>query len=58
MRTTTDTLTGKPFRWNSTVVFEMRDGQKIIVPARYTSSTAVWLHPGRTPAALLASLNP
>lgn len=57
MRTTTDTYTGKPFRWNATCVHQ-KDGKFIRVPARYTSRTAEWLHPSRVPAKLLAELNP
>lgn len=57
MQVTTDTLTGKPFRWNSSVIVVMKDGRKIKVPARHTSRTATHLHPSRTPLALLAKLN-
>jgi len=57
MRTTRDTLTGKPFRWNSVDIYEAPDGTRTFVPARYTSTTATWLHPTRTPVLLLAKLN-
>jgi len=58
MRTTRDTFSGKPFRWNAVDVYEAPDGRRIFVPARYTSRTSIWLHPTRTPARLLAELNP
>lgn len=58
MKTTTDTLTGKPFRYNSTDIHVSEDGTRTVVPARYTQSDAIWLHPNRTPAKLLARLNP
>jgi len=57
MKTTTDIYTGKPFRWNSTVGHVSADGIKTIVPARYTSRTATWLHPSRVKPELLAKLN-
>lgn len=53
MKQTTDTFTGKPFRWNGT----MRAGH-LNVPARCTPQTAKHLHPHRVPAGLLAKLNP
>lgn len=53
MRTCKDNLTGKPFRWNTTVIV---DG--VTVPARSTSRTATHLHPHRVPPALLHELNP
>jgi hypothetical protein len=52
-RVTTDTLTGKKFRWNHTVVFAGHT-----VPARSTARRSTWLHPSRVPPALLAELNP
>jgi hypothetical protein len=53
MKTTIDTLTGKPFRYNDTVNYM---GQ--IVPARITSRTSAHLAPDRVPPRLLAKLNP
>jgi hypothetical protein len=58
MRVTTDTHTGKPFRWNDTCVVVTDDGRKVVVPARYTSREARHLHPSRVPTSLLAKLNP
>jgi hypothetical protein len=57
MRTTTDTYTGKRFRYNGTCAYTLRDGSKWIVPQRMTTRTCEWLHPGRTPDKLLAALN-
>jgi len=57
MKTTIDTLTGKPFRWNGTCIYELKDGQRWIVPQRMTTRSAEWLHPGRVVPALLAKLN-
>ena len=54
MRTTTDTLTGKPFRWNCTV----RLIEGVVVPARETRNDLRYLHFERVPAKLLAELNP
>lgn len=51
-RTTTDTYTGKPFRWNETVRY---DGY--VVPCKSTKNDSVWLHPSRVPDDLLAELN-
>jgi hypothetical protein len=55
MKTTTDTYTGKRFRWNETVR-ETRTG--LLTPSRCTSRDSTWLHPGRVPVALLRELNP
>lgn len=57
MRTTTDTLTGKPFRWNTTVrcTYGRKQWQ---LPCRCTTRTNTWLAPDRVPAKLLAELNP
>ena len=52
MRTTTDTYTGRPFRWNMTV-----EVGGIDVPARCTARTLTYLHPDRVRPALLALLN-
>jgi hypothetical protein len=57
MRVTTDTLTGKPFRWNTTVDYVI-DGRRVVVPARMGQTFATHLHPHRVPAKLLAKLNP
>ena len=57
MKTTTDTLTGKGFRWNTIVTFSYPDGATIKVPGRCTSSTEDFLHPARVRPALLAELN-
>lgn len=57
MKTTTDTFTGKPFRWNSTCQYELNDGQRWVVPQRMTNRTAMWLHPERVVPRLLAALN-
>lgn len=57
MRVTTDTLTGKPFRWNTTSVLKTQDGQSWCVPERQTATSATFLHPARVPAKLLAALN-
>jgi hypothetical protein len=56
MKTTKDTLTGKPFRWNSTCFLKTARGD-FVVPERMTSRTASYLHPSRVPAHLLAQLN-
>jgi len=53
MRTTTDTFTGKPFRYNY-VLFV--DGVQTV--GRITRRTNVWLHPTRLPEKLHGSLNP
>jgi hypothetical protein len=58
MRTTTDTLTGKAFRWNITCEAYDDQGRKVTVPARLTKTTSVHLHPSRVLPALLAQLNP
>jgi hypothetical protein len=58
MKITTDLYTGKPFRWNTTVLHRAPDGKLTTVPARSTSRSSTWLHPSRVPAALLAELNP
>ena len=58
MRTTTDTLTGKPFRWNSTCVHIADDDTRLVVPQRMTTRDANWLHPSRVLPSLLAKLNP
>ncbi len=58
MKVTTDTHTGKPFRWNSTVLYRLDDGRELFVPARYSSRTATHLHPTRVRAEVLARLNP
>lgn len=58
MRRTIDMQTGKPFRWNTTVVYATKDGRNIIVPARMGTRTATHLHPDRVPPSLLAALNP
>jgi hypothetical protein len=58
MRVTKDTHTGKPFRWNTTIVHVAPDGTRTVVPERQTSRTAEWLHPSRVPPKLLAELNP
>jgi hypothetical protein len=52
-RVTTDTYTGKRFRWNETALLG-----GWVVPARCTSKTFTELHPDRVPAKLLAELNP
>jgi hypothetical protein len=52
MRTTTDTYTGKPFRWNEEVRFK-----GFVVPCRSTTRDSVWLHPARVPDKLLRELN-
>jgi hypothetical protein len=57
MRTTTDTFTGKPFRWND-VVEVLQGGHLVRVPARMTTRTFTYLNPSRVPAELLATLNP
>ena len=58
MRTTRDTFTGKPFRWNTIVYFKDKNGNNgQWVPARVTAKTSIWLHPDRVPAGLLAELN-
>ena len=56
MRTTTDTYTGKRFRWNTTASVD-HQGRQVIVPARCTNRDFIHLHPERVPAALLAELN-
>jgi hypothetical protein len=57
MKQTTDTYSGMPFRYNSTCLYELRDGSRWLVPERVTSRSTMWLHPGRTPDKLLAALN-
>lgn len=55
MRTTTDTLARKQFRWNS----EYREtGTGLVAPSRVLRNKTVDLHPTRTPRALLEELNP
>lgn len=56
MRTTKDTMTGKPFRWNGTCILKTPHGA-FTVPQRMTSRTSVHLHPSRVPANLLSKLN-
>lgn len=56
MKTTKDTLTGKPFRWNSTCILKTAHGD-FVVPQRMTARTAAYLHPSRIPERLLAELN-
>ena len=53
MRTTTDTRTGKRFRWNTTVKV---DG--LLVPAGSTRRKSTWFHPNRVSKQLLRELNP
>lgn len=53
MRVTKDTHTGRPFRWNATVLYG-----GLIVPARVTRQGTEHLHPTRVPAELLVKLNP
>jgi hypothetical protein len=57
MRTTIDTYTGKPFRWNSICLIRTDDGKTTIVPERMTARDSRWLHPSRVRPALLADLN-
>jgi hypothetical protein len=57
MRITTDTHTSRPFRWNSTCLHVADDGTRTVVPQWMTKTCAVWLHPSRVPAKLLAELN-
>jgi hypothetical protein len=57
MKTTTDLLTGLPFRWNTTAIAKDDNGRRVIVPARCTERLFVHLHPSRTPAPLLKQLN-
>jgi len=52
MKTTRDTYTGQPFRWNSTCSY-----LGWLVPERMTSRTAQHLHPSRVTPQLLARLN-
>jgi len=52
MKRTTDRLTGKPFRWNDTVIYM---GYR--VPARITSRGEVHLAPDRVMPDLLDKLN-
>lgn len=56
MKATTDTLTGKAFRWNGTCTLKTSRGD-FVVPQRCTSRTSEYLHPSRVPANLLATLN-
>lgn len=53
MKVTIDQLTGKVFRWNSTVFY-----CGYIVPARETKCKSTHLHPSRVDPALLRKLNP
>lgn len=57
MRTTTDTYTGKPFRYNQFVTSKSGDGWVNTV-GRITSRTNVLLHPDRLTPAMFAKLNP
>jgi hypothetical protein len=57
-KTTIDTYTGKPFRWNTTALANDVEGNEWLVPARCTSRDFMHLHPGRVRASLLARLNP
>ena len=52
MKTTTDTFTGKPFRWNCTT-----EVHGVTTPAYETTRAATYLHPDRVPADLLNKLN-
>ena len=52
MKVTTDTHTGKPFRWNTTVEYF-----GFVVPARSTPLVDTCLHPARVPVKLLRKLN-
>ena len=59
MRTTKDTYTGKPFRWNACIGLRNGDGPALIrTPARFTSRTSTWLDPSRVGMSLLVKLNP
>lgn len=53
MKSTTDTYTGKRFRYNETVRY-----MGLNVPARMTKTSSTHLAPDRVPATLLATLNP
>jgi hypothetical protein len=57
MKVTTDTFTGKPFRWNSVCWVELKDGRAGYVPQRCTTRGCEWLHPDRVPEKLYAKLN-
>ena len=53
MRVTTDTYSGKPFRWNETIVM-----YGIVTVSRVMKTKTVDLHPSRVPVRLLNELNP
>lgn len=55
MKTTTDLHTREPFRWNDVAVAPYHE---LRVPARISKWGFVYLHPQRTPIALLHELNP
>src|SRR5215510_5704219 len=56
-RTTTDLLTGKRYRWNTTAICTYT-GKQWQLPSRCTAHTSDWLAPDRVPAKLLRELNP
>jgi hypothetical protein len=58
MRSTTDTYTGKRFRWNETVLIAYPNGTRIATPSRLTTRDSIHLDPSRVPVDLLAELNP
>ena len=58
---TFDRVTGRPFRYNTTVLYEtasIRGKAKWRVPAYMTSESAEHLHPDRVDQKLLKALNP
>lgn len=62
MRSTTDTYTGKPFRYNQIVAVDMfrstERRRRVNTVGRITSRTNQFLHPDRLTPAMFAQLNP
>ena len=64
MRTTIDTFTGKPFRWNAPVRMAMEGGHVLAVPGRFTDlrrkcpELVTHLAATKCITALLRELNP
>lgn len=54
-RTTTDTYTGEPFRWNDVVLV---GSVRTVAKSSRRAGVEMWLDPSRVPAELLRELNP
>lgn len=57
MKTTTDTFTKRPFRWNTTVKAHTPQGFFVVPAIDSRRGECAHLHPGRVPAKLLKELN-